>query len=302
MLVVLLVIAAAALRGYLPGSVHTSREGTTEHPLAWVAVVALLIPSLAVIAMALVARLRHRRMAAANAGRSEWSRDGAGRPAWRLVLIGLGLVVAYLVIVWLLTRLLGPLGVSPPPPGPGQSTSTARPGHGTAPSLPPAPPRTGQSLLGYLNAIAITFLLLLAGGAVVAARRQRRASQPPALADDHGLPVPAVGPESLARAAELGLAEIENLSREPREAIIACYAVMERELENVPGAVPQECDTASEVLARAVEHHALHAESATQLVDLFAEARFSPHVMNEGHREIAVRAIQLVLTELRSVA
>ena len=54
--------------------------------------------------------------------------------------------------------------------------------------------------------------------------------------------------ESLVRAAELGLAEIADLSREPREAIIACYAAMERELANVPGAVPQDFDTPTEVL------------------------------------------------------
>ncbi|CNO39624.1 Uncharacterised protein [Mycobacterium tuberculosis] len=35
-----------------------------------------------------------------------------------------------------------------------------------------------------------------------------------------------------------------------------------------------------------------------QLVNLFEEARFSPHVMNEGHRQVAVRVLQLVLDEL----
>ena len=107
-------------------------------------------------------------------------------------------------------------------------------------------------------------------------------------------------PESLARAAERGLAEMADLGRDPREAIIACYAAMERELSNVPGAVPQEYDTPTEVLARAVERHALHADNAVRLVDLFAEARFSPHVMNEGHRDVAVGVLRLVLDELRS--
>jgi 2-hydroxychromene-2-carboxylate isomerase len=105
----------------------------------------------------------------------------------------------------------------------------------------------------------------------------------------------------LARAAEVALAEIGDLSREPREAIIACYAAMERELSHVPDAVPQDFDTPTEVLARAVEHHALQADNASQLVKLFAEARFSPHVMNEGHRESALRALEFVLAELRSM-
>ena len=77
---------------------------------------------------------------------------------------------------------------------------------------------------------------------------------------------------------------------------------MERELTHVPGAAPLDCDTPSEVLARAVDRHALHAASATQLVELFEEARFSPHVMNEGHRDTAVEALRLVLAELRSMA
>jgi hypothetical protein len=53
-------------------------------------------------------------------------------------------------------------------------------------------------------------------------------------------------------------------------------------------------------LARAVEHHALHVDNAAKLVNLFEEARFSPHVMNEAHRESALRVLQLVLAELRS--
>ena len=91
-------------------------------------------------------------------------------------------------------------------------------------------------------------------------------------------------------------------SREPRKAIIACYAAMERELSLLPDAAPRDFDTASEVLARAVDHHALAPDSATQLVDLFDEARFSPHVMNEGHRDAAVAVLTQVLDELRSHA
>ena len=76
---------------------------------------------------------------------------------------------------------------------------------------------------------------------------------------------------------------------------------MERELANVPGAAPQDFDTPTEVLVRAVEHQALHADHAVELVNLFEEARFSPHVMSERHREVAVQVLQLVLAELRSL-
>lgn len=95
------------------------------------------------------------------------------------------------------------------------------------------------------------------------------------------------------------MAEVGDLSREPREAIIALRGNGTR-TGQCPGAAPQESDTPSEVLARAVEHHAIHAGRATELVTLFAEARFSTHVMNEGHRDSAERALRLVLGELRS--
>lgn len=54
----------------------------------------------------------------------------------------------------------------------------------------------------------------------------------------------------------------------------------------------------SEVLARAVGRRALHGDNAALLVNLFVEARFSPHVMTEAHREEAVRILQLVREEL----
>ncbi len=152
-----------------------------------------------------------------------------------------------------------------------------------------------------LLASAIPTMLLLITAAIINSRRRWRGPTPAAIA---GRGTKSAAPEpnsdSLARAAELGLAEMTDFSREPREAIIACYAAMEHELANVPGAVPQEFDTPTEVLARAVEHHALQADNAVQLVNLFEEARFSPHVMNEGHRAVAVDVLGLVLAELRS--
>jgi hypothetical protein len=304
-LIVLLVITAAALRGYLPGGERVPREQPTGSPATLFAVVALLSVSLVIVAFSIIARLRSRPMVAHSAGGlpEALGRIG-GRPTWRFWLIGLGVMVAWLLIVMLLARLGAPQGIDQPASGTGSSTAT--PGNGTAPAPRSPEPDAGGTVLGYRLAFLVStviFLLMLAAGTIVASRRQRRVVKPYVFGGDGSEPTaPAGGPESLARAAELGLAEMGDLSREPREAIIACYAAMELGLANAPGAVPQDSDTPSEVLARAVEHHALRADSATQLVDLFTEARFSPHVMDEGHREVAVRVLQLVLAELRSVA
>ena len=219
------------------------------------------------------------------------------------------MIVAGLLILSLLALIFLLLVPHVPQHGFGQAPSgtgpsTAPPGTSTGPPPPREPGDNGGNGLGYvIGASAAVFLLMLAAGTLVVSRRGRRVAQTDAIVDDHSEPAhAAAGSESLARAAERGLAEIGDVSREPRRAIIACYVAMEHALANSPGTVPQDFDTPSEVLSRAVEHHALHTDSATQLVELFAEARFSAHVMNEKHRDVAVHALQLVLAELRSVA
>jgi hypothetical protein len=299
--IVLLILIAASLHGYIPGVERAAGQRPPGSPASLVYVVVLLGVSLVIVALALIARLRDPRTAAPSAGGLPDRFSGAaGRPGWRVLLIGTAVLVAWLLMVWLLARLIMQHGIGQPPAAP-QSTAPT-------PSNNPTPPPElrdagGEGdVLRYLIAGTVALLVLIVAGAVVAARRRRIAT--PHIAATEPLVPPATPrtSESLARAAEIGLAEIGDRSREPREAIIACYAAMERELAHVPGAVPQDFDTATEVLARAVEHHALHVDNASQLVNLFAEARFSPHVMNEGHRENAVRVLQLVLAELRSFA
>jgi hypothetical protein len=111
---------------------------------------------------------------------------------------------------------------------------------------------------------------------------------------------PPVVSDSLVRAAELGLAEVSEPGRDPRAAIIACYAAMERGLAEAPDAAPLASDTPSEVLARAVDHGALHSQAGAELVGLFTEARFSPHRMTEKHRESAVEWLRVVVNDIRS--
>jgi hypothetical protein len=302
-LVALLFVAAAALRGYLPGAQVGPREPAGENPVAVTVVVVLLAAAVGVVAVAVIARLRNGVAAAPRVtGRSDWLRGDRGRPTWRVALIAFGVILAWL----LLTMVLGGLGGGPEgataPGATPTAADPAAPAAGGPPEVPP-PPESGvdSDLLGYFYGATVIFLFVIVAGSILAAGRQRRPA--PAVGEPTGeQPSSGAGSQSLARAAEVGLAEVGDLSREPRRAIIACYAAMERELSLLPDAAPREFDTASEVLARAVEHHALAPDSATLLVDLFDEARFSPHVMDEGHRDVAVAVLTQVLGELRSHA
>src|SRR5262249_7641323 len=156
-----------------------------------------------------------------------------------VVLIGLGVLIAWLVIAMLLARLFVPHDADLSPPAP--ETSAPRSAQPTTPPPKQNPPNDNGDVLRILLASGVPLLLIVGGGAVVAPRRRWRSPTPVVMADDYvEPPAPATHSESLVRAAELGLAEMADLSREPREAIIACYAAMERELANVPGAAPQD--------------------------------------------------------------
>lgn len=296
-LVVLLVVALRSPFGD-QGAAREERPPSGDEA-SLLGVVALLALSLLIVALALVASLRGPRRSKPSGG---YELPGIGRlrvrPSWRLVVIVISAVLTWLVMVALLAQVR--LGQTDP--GSRQSTPLPdRPGVDPRPSPPPTVPAVGgEEVWRYLTAGSVALILLIVAGAILL-RVRNRAPAPAALKDAAGADVPAA-PESgsLAVAAELGLAVVGDLNREPREAIIACYAAMERALADAPEAAPQDSDTASEVLERAVGRGVIHAEGGTELVKLFAEARFSTHVMIEAHREAAERALRLVLTELRS--
>nr|WP_240163863.1 DUF4129 domain-containing protein [Mycolicibacterium sphagni] len=300
----MVLLLGVALRGQLPGAQPAARAQPEDHTAGLLGMLALVIACILVIIVSIVMSLRDPRRAK-QAARYEvpGGGSGGGRRSWRFVLVILAAILGWLLVAVLLAQLrLPPLQgrapstpVTTPPPG------TASPGRGAVPPPPSPEPGGPNPVFWYLMfAMAALLVVVIVGMVVLRIRNRGDAAATPPMADVAEREPAPTGQGSLALAAERGLAEVGDLSREPREAIIACYAAMEHALANAPGAAPQESDTPSEVLARAVEHEAIHAGSATELVTLFAEARFSMHVMNEAHREAAERALRLVLDELRS--
>src|SRR5262249_53297694 len=159
---------------------------------------------------------------------SELLGTGRGRPSWRVLLIGLALILAWLLIVTLVVRFLAPHAAIPTAPNP--PTPTPAPsGQATAPPPQPQPPPKSGDMFGVLLAGAIPMMLVIVAGSAIMWRRRWRATTPAVSAGDDFEP-PAPRAESLARAAERGLTEIGDLNREPREGIIPCDAPMERAL------------------------------------------------------------------------
>jgi hypothetical protein len=82
---------------------------------------------------------------------------------------------------------------------------------------------------------------------------------------------------------------------EPRAAIIACYAAMERGFA-AAGSAPAVADTPAEVLARATRAGLVRPEPAETLTGMFRLARYSTYPMTSADSRVAADA----LTEMRS--
>jgi hypothetical protein len=90
-------------------------------------------------------------------------------------------------------------------------------------------------------------------------------------------------------------------SADPRAAVLAAYAAMARQLSRGlvrHGRESRPSDTAGELLDRAVEAGLVNGSPARELTDLFREARFSEHPMDEGARSTARRCLAQVRSEL----
>ncbi len=200
--IVLLIIIAAALRGYLPGVDRAARKTPPDSGASLVYVIAMLGVSLVIFAVAIIVRLRDPRRAAPSAGGlPDRFSDGRGRPTWRVLLIGAGVLAAWLLAVWLLSQFVVLHTAVQAPTAPASTAPT--PANNV--SRPPKPPDVGGSraMLRYLIATTVAVLVLAVVGVVAA--RPRSVEEAPIVAAEPMRPAPAPGTsESLVRVPKSG--------------------------------------------------------------------------------------------------
>jgi hypothetical protein len=196
---------------------------------------------------------------------------------WWAKTLGVLLAVAALVTPFavLFTRKPRVIGPRPLP-------SSLAGGGLTRPAV--SPPSSAWPLITGM-VIAILVVLTLA----VLSRRRRSARTPHA-----GRRRLAALMESLAA----GSAAL-TAGGEPRAAIIACYAAMERGFA-AAGSAPAVADTPAEVLARATRAGLVRAEPAETLTGLFRRARYSTQPMTGTDSRVAADALTELRTDLAS--
>ena len=85
--------------------------------------------------------------------------------------------------------------------------------------------------------------------------------------------------------------------RDPRAAIIACYAAMERGFA-AAGSAPAAADTPAEVLARATGAGLVRSGSAVRMASLFRRARYSSEPMTSADSAASAAALDQMQADL----
>jgi hypothetical protein len=151
------------------------------------------------------------------------------------------------------------------------------------------PPPAYEAEFAWIPVLVVVLLAALAFAAHALARRRRyRSAQEETVA--------------------LALAEVlddtlDDLRAEidPRKAVIAAYARLERTLA-AHGSARKAAETPEEYLARILPRLAIERRSIRRLTDLFTRAKFSQHDVDAGMKEVAIDALAQVRDELRAAA
>lgn len=216
-------------------------------------------------------------------------------PLFALLLVGLAIASAAVAV------LAGHVPVKPlhqraagsvSQPGSNSTIKAAQAAHSTTAHF------TISKTLAFL--IVLVVLLVVAGAIVVAARR--RPAPAPTVPLRRLAPQPE--PEEVARRFYSLLDDtLDDLRAEadPRSAVIAAYARMERGLGTL-GIERLAAETPFEYLARVLERLSVSETAARALTDLFERAKFSPAPVGEDMKRAAVDALESIREEARAWA
>jgi hypothetical protein len=199
----------------------------------------------------------------------------------------LGALVAFVLVLAVVVRIARYLNLRPtvrgaeeePPVDTGQRVPTT-PGH-TKPIADYEP-----AISWLVVAVVVALALAAVCAYVISVRRSRTAAD---------------ASEELAEQLALALDEaLDDLRAEadPRRAIVAAYARMERVLA-ASGVPRHNAETADEYLGRVLRELAPGSNAVACLTDLFTQAKFSHHDVDATMKEDAIQALEQVRDELR---
>lgn len=212
------------------------------------------------------------------------------------------LPLAAAVVPVLLLVLHGRAGSGPSaPPHPHRVVSSLSPE--AIPSAPsePRPPAVGEGLgalfIGLLVLVAAVGLVLAVVLVLQLHRLWARRREVPAVLP--AAPAYASPEAALAEAVASGRRALEGA--DARAAVIACYAAMEGSLA-ASGLPRHAWESPTELLRRALSDERIDAAGARELTELFREARYSTHRMDDSQVRRARTALDAIAARLADAA
>jgi hypothetical protein len=183
------------------------------------------------------------------------------------------------------------------PPEPSRSDAPHRP-----PESPPsAAKNSSSSLPGWVTVLLLgLFLVILIVGLVTVLwimakgnlrRRQGNLDEP----DD--LPSPAARTEDVVAALDAGLIDLSDTDLDPRRAVIACWVRLEQVAASA-GTPRQPADSPTDLVTRLLAEHAVDAAALAGFAEVYREARYATHVVDERMRGQARGALERLRAEL----
>jgi len=173
------------------------------------------------------------------------------------------------------------------PPQDAEADQEFTPGDVQLPTLPPEAETSYEPGISWLPIVIVAGLLLAAVAASIAAERRSRRGR----GSREGLT------EGLVAVLDETLDDL-RAERDPRRAIIAAYARLERFL--AANGVPRHAaETPDEYVPRVLRDLELEPGAVERLTALFTRAKFSQHDMDTAMKEEAIGALEAIRDELR---
>jgi hypothetical protein len=106
--------------------------------------------------------------------------------------------------------------------------------------------------------------------------------------------------EEVIAAVEAGLVELTDTDTDPRRAVIACWVRLERAAA-AAGTPRLTGDSPTELVTRLLAGHQVSRPTLEGLAEVYREARYATHPVDEGSRRAAIAALRQLRAELAGV-
>jgi Domain of unknown function (DUF4129) len=223
--------------------------------------------------------------------------------------VPLAAVVALLGMAMLATAFANPpIDVVPPPPVAGTNASnpldqSAEPSGEVVPPPPPAQPRVDipPGLAWALGGLCAVIVLAMVGVLIWLLVGERVGQRQDEMLEPESPPTDEETERTVRAAVDAGLAELDDADADPRRAVIACWVRLEAAAaaagtERSPG------DTSTELVSRLLARHYVSETVLSALAEVYREARFARHDVDQSTREQARTALRQLRDQLSAGA